>query len=197
MQFKGLTGLYNLVKRLRGPDGCPWDRKQTNKSLKNDLVEEVYEVIDAIEKGDDDSLKEELGDLLFLILMHIRIKEEEGSFTLEEVTQGIIDKMIYRHPHVFGDVKFDNEEDLLKNWEKSKKGKSIKEFPLNQPALLGLERLIKRIKRHDIEETDILTHCNRDKNLRKIIEGALGIIKENKSPEDELRAFIKKYVSMK
>jgi len=197
MQFKGLSGLYELVKRLRAPDGCPWDRKQTNKTLKNDLIEEVYEVVEAIENDDDNALKEELGDLLFLILMHIRIKEEEGSFTLDDVTRGIIEKMIYRHPHVFGGVKFENEEELLKNWEKSKKGKSIKKFPLNQPALLGLERLIKRLKRHDVKEEEILRYCKKNKNLQKIIEGALGIIKENKSPEDELRAFIKKYVSLK
>ncbi len=197
MQFKGLSGLYELVKKLRSPDGCPWDRKQTNKTLKNDLVEEVYEVVEAIENDDNTALKEELGDLLFLVLMHIRIKEEEGSFTLNDVTEGIIEKMIYRHPHVFGSIKFKNEDELLKNWEKSKKGKSIKKFPFNQPALLGLERLIKRLKRHDISEEDILRCCNKDRNLHKIIEGALGIIKENKSPEDELRSFIRKYVSLK
>ncbi len=197
MQFKGFDGLYRLVKKLRAPDGCPWDRKQTSQTLKNDLIEEVYEVVDAIERKDNDSLKEELGDLLFLILMHIRIKEEEGKFTLNDVLEGITNKMIYRHPHVFGDVKIKNEDELLKNWEKSKKGKSLKEFPLNQPALLGLERLVKRLKRHEIKEDDIIQCCEKDKNLQKIIEGALGIIKENKSPEDELRAFIKKYLVMK
>ncbi len=197
MQFKGFDGLYRLVKKLRAPDGCPWDRKQTSQTLKNDLIEEVYEVVDAIERKDNDSLKEELGDLLFLILMHIRIKEEEGKFTLNDVLEGITNKMIYRHPHVFGDVKIKNEDELLKNWEKSKKGKSLKEFPLNQPALLGLERVVKRLKRHEIKEDDIIQCCEKDKNLQKIIEGALGIIKENKSPEDELRAFIKKYLVMK
>ncbi len=197
MQFKGLNGVYELVKKLRSKDGCPWDRKQTNKSIKNDLIEEVYEVIDAIERDDDNSLMEELGDLLFLVLMHIRIKEEEGSFTLLDVTSGIIDKMIYRHPHVFGNVRLETEEELLKQWEKSKKGKSLKEFPLNQPSLLGLERLIKRLKSHDMSEDEILTFCKKDKNLKKIIEGAIGMIKENKSPEDELRALMKRFLSKK
>ena len=197
MQFKGLNGVYELVKKLRSKDGCPWDRKQTNKSIKNDLIEEVYEVIDAIERDDDNSLMEELGDLLFLVLMHIRIKEEEGSFTLLDVTSGIIDKMIYRHPHVFGNVRLETEEELLKQWEKSKKGKSLKEFPLNQPSLLGLERLIKRLKSHDMSEDEILTFCRKDKNLKKIIEGAIGMIKENKSPEDELRALMKRFLSKK
>ena len=197
MQFEGLNGVYELVKKLRSKDGCPWDRKQTNKSIKNDLIEEAYEVIDAIEREDDNSLMEELGDLLFLVLMHIRIKEEEGSFTLLDVTSGIIDKMIYRHPHVFGNVRLETEEELLKQWEKSKKGKSLKEFPLNQPSLLGLERLIKRLKSHDMSEDEILTFCRKDKNLKKIIEGAIGMIKENKSPEDELRALMKRFLSKK
>ncbi|HDM76211.1 MAG TPA: hypothetical protein ENG51_07035, partial [Deltaproteobacteria bacterium] len=101
-----LERVYELVKRLRAPDGCPWDRKQTNYTIRYDLVEEAYEVIEAIEAGNDMALREELGDLLFLVLMHIRIGEEEGRFKLEDVTEGIINKMISRHPHVFGDVKF-------------------------------------------------------------------------------------------
>ncbi len=197
MKYKGLLGVYELVKRLRAPDGCPWDRKQTNMSLKNDLIEETYEVVSAIEDGSDDGLKEELGDLLFLVLMHIRIKEEQGIFTLEDVTQGIIDKMIYRHPHVFGNVQFKNEEELLKNWEKSKKGKSINDFPVKQPALLALERLYSRLKRHNIElnEENVRILNAKDESLRKILEGAIELIRKNKSPEDELRAFIKRYIS--
>ncbi len=197
MKFEGLEGVYNLVKKLRAPDGCPWDRKQTNVSLKNDLIEETYEVVDAIERGDDKGLKEELGDLLFLILMHIRIKEEEGVFTLEDVTSGIINKMIYRHPHVFGNKKFANEQELLENWEKSKNGKSIKKFPINQPSLLALERLAKRLKRHGIKEDELVKKDEEDASLIKIVEGAVELIRKNKSPEDALRAYLKKYISLK
>lgn len=197
MEFKGISGLYKLIKKLRSPNGCPWDIKQTNETLKNDLIEETYEVIGAIENGDDIALKEELGDLLFLVLMHIRIKEEEeNKFTLEDVVDGVINKMIYRHPHVFKGVKFKNEEELLKNWEKSKKGKSIKEFPANQPALLGFERLVERIKRLGMSESDLLNFCEKaNSELTEIVKGALKIIKENRSPEDELRAFIKQVSS--
>ncbi len=197
MKFKGLEGVYNLVKRLRAPDGCPWDRKQTNDSLKNDLIEETYEIVDAIERKDNEGLKEELGDLLFLVLMHIRIKEEEGIFTLEDVTQGIIDKMIYRHPHVFGDANFKTERELLENWEKSKQGKSIEKFPVNQPSLLALERLVERLKRHGNKEEDIVSVKIEDESLMKIVEGAVELIRKNKSPEDELRAYIKRYISLK
>ncbi len=194
MDFRGLQGVYELVKRLRAPNGCPWDRKQTNETLKNDLIEETYEVVDAIERKDDDALKEELGDLLFLVLMHIRIKEEEGAFTLEDVAQGVIDKMVYRHPHVFGDANFKTEKELLENWEKSKKGKSIKKFPVNQPSLLALERFVERLKRHGEREDIFELEKIKEKGLRKIVEGALELIKNNKSPEDELRAYLKKYI---
>ena len=194
MNFKGLQGIYELVKRLRAPDGCPWDRKQTNETLKNDLIEETYEVIDAIERKDNDALKEELGDLLFLVLMHIRIKEEESAFTLEDVVQGVIEKMVYRHPHVFGDANFKTERELLENWEKSKKGKSIKKFPVNQPSLLALERFVERLKRHGKREDMFELEKIKEEGLRKIMEGALELIKNNKSPEDELRAYLKKYI---
>ncbi len=148
--FKGLVGVYELVKRLRAPDGCPWDRKQTNKSLKYNIIEEGYELIDAIDSDDNRAMMEELGDLLFLVLMHIRIAEEEGRFTLEDVTSGIIDKMVSRHPHVFGDVKVNSHDEILENWEKIKKKerKSIFDgISFGVPALLLAQSVGERARR--------------------------------------------------
>jgi len=142
-----LDDVWELVKKLRSPKGCPWDRKQTNKSLSYNLLEEVYEVIDAIEKGDEKSLKEELGDLLFLTLMHIRIGEEEGKFTLEESIEGLIRKMERRHPHVFGRKKFADIEELLESWEKSKSKGIFEGISFSAPALLLAQRLTERAKR--------------------------------------------------
>ena len=97
----------NVIARLRAPDGCPWDRAQTHMSLKNTCIEEAAEVICGInildQTGDADNLKEELGDLLMQVVLHARIAEEEGLFTMDDVIQSIIDKMVRRHPHVFGD----------------------------------------------------------------------------------------------
>ena len=113
--------LKNVVARLRAEDGCPWDREQTHMSLKAPCIEEAAEVICAInileKTGNVENFKEELGDLLFQVVMHVQIAEEEGLFTMDDVLQGITDKMIRRHPHVFGDAVVENSGQVLQNWE--------------------------------------------------------------------------------
>jgi tetrapyrrole methylase family protein/MazG family protein len=150
-----LSQLVDLMARLRGPAGCPWDRKQTPESLKPFLIEECYEVIDALDEGSPDKVKEELGDLLFQIIFHARIAEETGSFTFKDVIGGIVDKMTRRHPHVFGDEKLSTAREVLANWEdikKKEKGyedrKSILEgVPKELPSLLRAHRLQERAAR--------------------------------------------------
>ena len=140
---------------LRGPGGCPWDKKQTPASLRPFLVEECYEVIDALDEGRPDKIKEELGDLLFQIVFHARIAEEAGQFTMQEVITAIHEKMIRRHPHVFGDEKLSTDKEVLANWEEIKKKekghedrKSILEGVPNQlPSLLRAHRLQERAAR--------------------------------------------------
>jgi tetrapyrrole methylase family protein / MazG family protein len=109
-----------LIAHLRAPNGCPWDRKQTHRSLRTSLLEETYEVISALDAEDSGSLREELGDLLLQIVLHSQIAAEMGEFTMEEVMEGIHRKIVYRHPHVFGDVKVDGTDGVLVNWEKLK-----------------------------------------------------------------------------
>ena len=147
--------LVELMAALRGPEGCPWDRKQTLESLKPFLVEECYEVIDALEEGRPDKIKEELGDLLFQIVFHARIAEEAGQFTMRDVITAIHEKMIRRHPHVFGDEKLSTDKEVLANWEEIKKKekghedrKSILEgVPKQLPSLLRAHRLQERAAR--------------------------------------------------
>lgn len=114
-----------IIKRLRAEDGCPWDREQTHGSLKAPVIEEAAEVISGIniydETGNPENLKEELGDLLLLIVMQAQIAEEEGIFTMDDVISGITEKMIRRHPHVFGDTKVNDSREVLDNWEEIKK----------------------------------------------------------------------------
>ena len=115
----------NVIARLRAPDGCPWDRAQTHMSLKNTCIEEAAEVICGInildQTGDADNLKEELGDLLMQVVIHARIAEEEGLFTMDDVIQSIIDKMVRRHPHVFGDSDGPGTDGTKESWEEIKK----------------------------------------------------------------------------
>lgn len=117
--------LENIIARLRAPDGCPWDREQTHSSLKAACIEEAAEVVCGInileDTGNSDNLKEELGDLLLLIVMHAQIAEEEGLFTMDDVIQGISDKMIRRHPHVFGEETAADSEEVLDKWNAIKK----------------------------------------------------------------------------
>ena len=125
--------LKNVIKRLRAEDGCPWDREQTHASLKGDIMEEAAELICGINVYEEtkypESMMEELGDLLMLIVMESEIASEEGYFDLEDVAKHVKDKMISRHPHVFGDVKADTVGEVLKNWENIKKDeKSGKEW---------------------------------------------------------------------
>ena len=121
--------LRSVIALLRGEGGCPWDREQTHASLKAPCIEEAAEVIAGInildQTGNAENLKEELGDLLLQIMMHSCIAEEEGLFTIEDVMKGITEKMIRRHPHVFGDVTVSDSDEVLRNWEEIKKQEKI------------------------------------------------------------------------
>jgi tetrapyrrole methylase family protein / MazG family protein len=154
-QNKDFQRLVELMATLRGPEGCPWDRKQTSESLKPFLVEECYEVVDALEDGSPEKIREELGDLLFQIVFHARIAEEQGQFTMDDVITGIHEKMVRRHPHVFGDERLSTDKEVLANWEEIKKKekgnqdrKSVLEgVPKELPSLLRAHRLQERAAR--------------------------------------------------
>ena len=121
MQTNSIDELRAIVARLRAPNGCPWDREQTHASLKNGLIEEAYEVIEAIDNQDDAHLSEELGDFLLQVVMHCQIASEGNRFDFDRVAQLIGEKLIRRHPHVFGDVKATDSETVLKNWDEIKR----------------------------------------------------------------------------
>ena len=111
------TALVDIIARLRAPDGCPWDRKQTHASLRENLLEECYEVLEALDEGDSGKLRDELGDLLMQIVLHAQIATEAGEFELGEVIKGINAKLIHRHPHIFGSKKVKDAEEVALNWE--------------------------------------------------------------------------------
>ncbi len=139
--------IWKIVERLRAPDGCPWDRAQTNETIKYDLVEESYEVLDAIDKKDWNALKEELGDVIFLAMLHTKIAEDERKFSCDDVIDSIVRKMIDRHPHVFGTKKFESQDELLENWEKSKGYGIFENVNFSLPALMLAQKIGNRAKR--------------------------------------------------
>lgn len=121
--------LAQIVARLRAPDGCPWDREQTHQSLRTHLLEETYETLDAIERNDTDNLREELGDLTLQPLLHAQIAADEGRFDIVDVLEEISDKLVRRHPHVFGDVQAHDSAQVLSNWEAIKQAEKARQIP--------------------------------------------------------------------
>lgn len=118
--YKDFDYFREVIATLRGPNGCPWDREQTHESLKRYLIEEAYELFEAIDEQDDDHIVEELGDVLLQVMLHAQIGEDEGYFTIDDVIQSITSKMIRRHPHVFGDGEVQSADDVVTNWQKLK-----------------------------------------------------------------------------
>lgn len=127
-----LAGLVNIVAELRGENGCPWDKEQTHKTMVKHLREECEEVIEAIENKDDDNLCEELGDVLFQVVMHSQIAQERGAFTIEDVIDGVAKKMVRRHPHVFAGMKIETEEERLAMWQNIKNKEKTQKKSKNQ-----------------------------------------------------------------
>lgn len=150
-----LGELAYVVDRLLGPGGCPWDREQTHETLRKHLIEEAYETIDAIDAGDLEALREELGDLLLQPVLHAGIRRAAGGWGIDDVARGIVDKLVRRHPHVFGDTTVSSTEDVLRNWEAIKRteGKEsvLKGVPRSMPALARALLVSKRAARAGFE----------------------------------------------
>ncbi|WP_347940976.1 nucleoside triphosphate pyrophosphohydrolase [Peribacillus simplex] len=147
LRYREFSKLRQVIAELRGPDGCPWDKKQTHESLKKYLIEEAYELIDSIDEEDDEGMIGELGDVLLQVMLHSQIGEDEGMFTIDDVIEGITAKMIRRHPHVFGDVEVNGEEDVLVNWQKIKEDEKGSETKAPQSILDGIEKSLPNLLR--------------------------------------------------
>ena len=152
-----IKGLLKVMARLRSPTGCPWDREQDHKSLRFHAVEEVYELMDAIEAGDDQEMLEELGDLLLQIVFHCQLAKERGAFDFDQVARHITDKLVRRHPHVFGELKVKSVDQVWANWEQIKREEkqgtrharpsALDGIPKHLPALLRAEKLVKKARK--------------------------------------------------
>jgi uncharacterized protein YabN with tetrapyrrole methylase and pyrophosphatase domain len=152
-----INDLLKVMAKLRSPKGCPWDREQSHLTLRRHAIEEVYELIDAIEARDDVEMVEELGDLLLQVVFHCQLARERGAFDFEKVTRHLVDKLIRRHPHVFGKTKVKNVDEVWANWEKIKKAEkhgtrharhsALDGIPKHLPALLRAEKLLKKARK--------------------------------------------------
>lgn len=152
-----IEDLLRVMAKLRSPTGCPWDREQSHLTLRRHAIEEVYELIDAIENCDDHEMAEELGDLLLQVVFHCQLARERGAFDFEKVTRHLVDKLIRRHPHVFGNTKVKDVDEVWANWEKIKHAEKegtrherpsvLDGIPKHLPALLRVEKLVKKARK--------------------------------------------------
>lgn len=215
-----LEKLIEIMEKLRAK--CPWDREQTRESIKPFLIEETYEVIEAIDEGDPQKIKEELGDLLFQIIFQCQIAKERGEFTIDDVMEQIANKMVSRHPHVFGNAEYKTAEEVLEQWEERKKeeGKQresiLEGIPRALPALIKAQRVQSRAAKVGFDWKDIndvLEKLNEelrefrealDKKNQEDIEDELGdiffsLVNISRfvgvNPEDALRKTISKFIS--
>ena len=163
VNYPNLERLIEVIATLRGENGCDWDKEQTHKSLRPNMLEEAYEAVDAMEEGNIDHLKEELGDVLLQVVLHSQIAKDEKEFDLEDVAKGISDKLIRRHPHVFGDVKVSSTDEILNNWDKIKKAEkpertsAMDGVTKGQSALISAMKISKKAVKQGFEWPNLVT----------------------------------------
>ena len=210
-----LQRLMEIMAHLRSPEGCPWDQEQTHETLTRCLVEEVSETIEAIDENDMELLEEELGDLLLQVVFHAQIAKENGNFDMEDIARGISDKLVRRHPHVFGDEKgtIDQADQVVDRWEqvkaeeKKQKGESddnssiFKKLPPRLPALLFAYDIYKRAEKANIhnqmnladKKIDLLSQdLDKEKAGRVLFEIVAACRRSGLDPEASLRSFASK-----
>ena len=201
---KPIDDLLKVMARLRSPTGCPWDREQDHHTLRWHAVEEVYELMDAIEAGDDHEMVEELGDLLLQVVFHCQMAKERGAFDFDAVTRNIVDKLIRRHPHVFGDAKAKTVDAVWAQWDQIKKAEkkgtrhervsALDGIPKYLPALSRAEKLVKKARKAKLIDAKP-TKSKRSKTAvaRELFELARYAQERGWSAEDLLRGEIQKH----
>ncbi|MCM1579117.1 MAG: nucleoside triphosphate pyrophosphohydrolase [Ruminococcus sp.] len=182
----GIDDLLKIMELLRSENGCPWDREQTHESIRKDFIEEVYEACEAIDSGDSELLREELGDVLLQVVFHARLEEEAGRFCFGDSVSDVCKKLIVRHPHVFGDVKVKDSEDVLKNWndikQETKKQETYTETLRSVspalPALMRAQKVGKRAQRAGMDFPD-------GESALKSLESEIAEVRAAGTPEEK------------
>lgn len=201
MKENSVNRLLEIVKRLRAPDGCPWDREQTHKSVRGHLVEECAELLEAIDNGDDCGMREELGDVLMHILLHCEIADEQGKFDFYDVAEDLANKLVRRHPHVFGGRRAESEDDVLGIWREVKAIERKKRvvgglFDGIPPQLSALRYALDIAKKADSETLEKAAKSAAAKNSRgleigkKLFDCVREAAAEKIEPESALRDYI-------
>lgn len=188
----GFDDLVKIMKLLRSPDGCPWDKEQTHKSIRQNFIEETYEAIEAIDTDDTELLKEELGDVLLQVVFHAQMESEKNSFDVNDVCDGICKKLIVRHPHIFSDVKADSSDEVLKNWDaikmRTKSQKTVSDamnsVSKSLPSLIRSEKLQKKAAKVGFDWEDVNGAAEKlDEELQELKDAIKNGDKDNQHEE--------------
>lgn len=186
--LRSFDSLVEVIAHLRGPQGCPWDKQQTHASLREHLLEETYEVLEALDNSDSEELRTELGDLLMQVVFHAQLGKEAGTFDIGDVIEGINRKLIFRHPHVFGSRQVKNAEEVLVNWEELKrqerqeKGSMLDGVPVNMPALAYSQSVQDRVARVGFD-------WNKDGDVLDKLAEEIAEFKQSENQDDKAEEF--------
>jgi MazG family protein len=195
-EFKDLIG---IIEHLLGPDGCPWDKEQTLESSRGALIEEAFEVVEAIDLNESENLKEELGDLFFNVIFLSKLAEKEGHFNVQQVLSTISEKLIRRHPHVFGNAEVQNTEEVVHQWEAIKKEEKEKQsreslldgIPKDLPSLFRAEKMLKKFQKTGYDWQKAFTSTNKeDLAGKELLELIQKVVKNGVEPEAALRKLL-------
>lgn len=189
--------LCDIIEKLRAPDGCPWDRKQTHQSLKKYMIEEAYEAVETFDGGPAEKMADELGDVLLQVVLHAQIGKENGEFTVDDVTEAICEKMVVRHPHIFAGAVAETSEQVLDNWDEIKRrergGQSVADsmegISKALPVLTRCAKIYKKARRagYDLVPDDGSAGSALFAEMTKLVDSGL-------DPEEELGKYLKTYV---
>ena len=199
--------LVALVERLRAPGGCPWDREQTHESIKKNLVEEAYELVEAIDGGDPEKIADESGDMLLQVVFHAVIAKDNGEYDIDDVSDAICRKLVHRHPHVFGDVEADSAGEVLKNWDAIKRADRDQDTVAAElrgvskflPALMRCEKIQKKAAKsgYDFGDAEITldTSTANEEDCGRLLFEAVRLCREGGvDPELALAAYTEKFI---
>lgn len=196
--------LVKIIERLRSPGGCPWDREQTHQSIRSSMIEEAYELVEAIDAGNGEKIADESGDVLLQVVLHAQIGKDNGEYDINDVTDMISKKMIHRHPHVFGEISVKNSDDVLTNWDAIKRAdreqKSItdelKGVSAYIPTLIRAKKICKKAKKAGYAYNIPSVDANNEEEFGKILfDIAVSAGEKGIDPEVALSGYINKFIS--
>lgn len=193
-----------IIRRLRAPDGCPWDREQTHESIRKSMIEEAYELVEAIDSKNSEKIADESGDVLLQVVLHAQIAKDNGEYDINDVTDAVCRKMIHRHPHVFGEVNVSNSDEVIKNWDAIKRADrsqtsvtdELKGVSSYIPTLMRAQKIYKKAKKAGYEYVPQNISASDEQEIGKLLfDIAVSAERDGIDPEVALSGYLNKFIN--